>query len=46
MHDTNRGGRDRHSDNGGSKVTTERTLAISGLAGSTRKFVAVDRRTL
>ena len=25
MHDTNRGGLDRHSDNGGSKVATERT---------------------
>ena len=46
MHDTNRGGLDRHSDNGGSKVATERTPAISGLAGSTRKFLAVVRRAL
>ena len=44
--DTNRGGLDRHSDNGGSKVATERTPAISGLAGSTRKFLAVLRRAL
>jgi hypothetical protein len=46
MHDTNRGGLDRHADNGGSKVATERPPAISGLAGSTRKFPAVVRRAL
>jgi len=46
MHDTNRGGLGRHSDNGGSKVATERTPAISGLAGSTRKFLSVLRRIL
>ena len=46
MHDTNRGGLDRHSDNGGSRVATERTPAISRLAGSTRKFLAVVRRAL
>jgi hypothetical protein len=39
-----RGGLDRHSDNGGSKVATERTPAIYGLAGSARKFLAVVRR--
>jgi hypothetical protein len=33
MHDTNRGGLDRNSDNGGAKVATERTPAISGLIG-------------
>jgi hypothetical protein len=43
MHDTNRGGLDRHSGNGGSKVG-EKTPAISGPAGSTRKFLAVLRR--
>jgi hypothetical protein len=46
MHDTNPGGLDRQSDNGGSKVATERTPAISGLIGSTRKFLAVTRRAL
>jgi hypothetical protein len=46
MHDTNRGGLDRHSVNGGSKVATERTPQISDLAGSTRKFLAVVRRAL
>src|SRR6266566_9871274 len=39
MHDTNRGGLDRHSDNGGSKVATERTPAISGLIGSSPNFL-------
>jgi len=43
MHDTNRDGLDRHSDNIGSKVATERTPATYGLAGSTRKFLAVVR---
>jgi hypothetical protein len=46
MLDTNRGGPDRHSDNVGSKVAIERPPAISGLAGSTRKFLAVVRRAL
>ena len=45
MHDTNRGGLGRHSDNGG-RVATERTPAISGLAGSTRRFLSVLRRIL
>ncbi len=44
MHDSNRGGLDRHSDNGGLKVASERTSAIPGLAGSARKFLAVVRR--
>jgi hypothetical protein len=39
-------GLDRHSGNGGSKVATERRPAIAGLAGSTRKFLAVVRRVL
>ena len=39
-------GLDRHSDNGGSKVATERRPAISGLAGPSRKFPAVVRRVL
>jgi hypothetical protein len=46
MHDTNRGGLDRRSDNDGSKVATERPPVISGLAGSTRKFLVVVRRAL
>jgi len=46
MYDTSRGGLDRHWDNGGSKVATERTPVISGLTGSTRKFLAVVRRAL
>ena len=45
MYDTRRGGLDRHWDNG-SKVATERTPVISGLIGSTRKFLAVVRRAL
>jgi transcriptional regulator with GAF, ATPase, and Fis domain len=39
MHDTNRGGLNRHSDNGGSKVATARTPAISGLIGSSPNFL-------
>jgi hypothetical protein len=39
-------GLDRHSDKGGSRVATERRSAISGVAGSTRKFLAVVRRVL
>jgi hypothetical protein len=46
MHDTNRGGLDRHSDNGGSEVATERTPAISGLIGSSPNFLSVVRRAL
>ena len=46
MHDTNRGGLDRHSDDVGKNVATQRSTAISGLAGSTRKFLAVVRGTL
>jgi hypothetical protein len=46
MHDTNQGGLDRHSDNGGSRVATERARAIPGLIASTRKFPAVVRRAL
>jgi hypothetical protein len=41
MHDTNRGGLDRHSDNGGAKVATERTPAISGLIGPSPNFLAL-----
>jgi hypothetical protein len=41
MHDTNRGGLDRHSDNGGSEVATERTPAISGHIGSSPNLLAV-----
>jgi hypothetical protein len=41
MHDTRRGGLDRHSDKGGSKVATERTRAISGLTGSPPNFLGV-----
>jgi hypothetical protein len=40
MHDTNRGRVDRHSDNGGSKVPTERDRAISDLIGSGSNFLA------
>jgi len=46
MRDTNRGGLDRRSDNGGSKVATERTQAISGPAEFTREFLAAARRAL
>jgi len=46
MHDTNCGCLDRHSDNGGSKVPTERNPAISGLIGSSPNFLAVvEQRT-
>lgn len=41
MHDSSRGGLDRHSDNGGSKVTTETTPANSSLIESTRKRLSV-----
>jgi hypothetical protein len=43
MYDTNRGGLDRHSDNGWSKVATEKTPPT---ARSTRKFLALVRRAL
>ena len=45
MFNANRG-LDRHLDNAGSKVATERAPAISGLAGSNRKFLAIVRRAL
>jgi hypothetical protein len=41
MHDTNRGGQVRHSDNAGSKVVVDRTPAISGLIGSVSNFLDV-----
>jgi hypothetical protein len=41
MHNTNRGGLDRRSDNGGSKVATERTPAIAGLIGFCSNFLDV-----
>ena len=41
MLNTNRGGLDRHSDNAGSKVVTDRTPATSGLIGSSPNFLAV-----
>src|SRR5713101_5075784 len=41
MLNTNRGGLDRHSDNGGSKVAMERAPVISGLIGSSPNFLAV-----
>jgi hypothetical protein len=44
MHDTSRDGLDRHSDDVGSKVAIARSRAISGLAGFTRRFLAVGRR--
>ena len=40
MLNRNRGGLDRHSDNGESKVAMERTLAISGLIGSSSNVLA------
>jgi hypothetical protein len=46
MHDTNRGGLDRHSDDIGSKVATERPPGISRPAGTTREFLAVVRGAL
>src|SRR6266699_137960 len=39
MHDTNRGSLDGHSDNGGSRVATDRTPAISGFIGSSPNFL-------
>jgi hypothetical protein len=46
MHDTNRGGRDGHSDNGGLKVASERTSAISGRIGFCSNFLAGVRSAL
>jgi|HubBroStandDraft_4_1064222.scaffolds.fasta_scaffold1332742_2 hypothetical protein len=41
MHNMNRGGLDRRSGNGGSKVPTKRTKAISGLIGFRSTFLDV-----
>jgi len=41
MLNTNRGGRDRHSDSVWSKVVTDRTSAISGLIESSPNVLAV-----
>jgi len=41
MFSVNRDGLDRHLDNAGSKVVTDRTPAISGLIGSSPNFLAV-----
>jgi hypothetical protein len=41
MHNINRGGLDRHSDNGRSKVAAKRTKPASGLIGSVPKFLDV-----
>jgi hypothetical protein len=41
MLNTNRGGLDRQSDSVWSKMAMERTLAISGLIGSSPKILAV-----
>jgi hypothetical protein len=46
MHDTNCDGLDRDADDVGSKVSTERTSAISGLIGSSPNSLAVVRRAL
>ena len=46
MHDTNRGGRDGDSDNGGLKVASERTSAISGRIGFCSNFLAGVRSAL
>src|SRR6266481_7240472 len=40
MFNANRDGLDRHLDNAGSKVVTDRTSAISGLIGSSPNFLA------
>jgi hypothetical protein len=41
MHDTSRGGLNRHADNGESKVAIKRTPAISGLIGFRSNFLDV-----
>jgi formate hydrogenlyase transcriptional activator len=41
MFNANRDGMDRHLDNAGSKVVTDRAPAISGLIGSSPNFLAV-----
>jgi hypothetical protein len=46
MLNVNRDGLDRYSDDVGSKVATERDLALYGLAGSTREFLAAVRGAL
>jgi hypothetical protein len=46
MHDMNRDGRERHSDNVGSRLATEITPVISGLTESTRNFPAAVRGIL
>ena len=46
MFNANRDGLDRHSDDVGKKVATERPRAISAHAGSIRKLLAVVRRAL
>src|SRR3954471_13334819 len=41
MHNSNRGGLDRHSDNAGLNVGTDRSPAVSGLIGSSPNFLDV-----
>jgi hypothetical protein len=46
MFNANRDGLDRRLDDVGPNMVAERIPAIFGLAGSTRKFLAVVRRAL
>ena len=46
MHDTNRCGLDRHSENVSSTAAIERPPATFDLAGSARKFLHVVRTAL
>ena len=46
MFNANRDGLDRHLDNAGPKVAIESPTAISGLAESTGKFLALVRSAL
>jgi hypothetical protein len=46
MHDTNRNGLDRHSDDIGSKLAAGRPAAICGLVGSTLTLLTSIRRAL
>ena len=46
MFNGNRDGLDLDSDDVGLKLATKRTPAISGLAGTNRKFLGVIRRAL
>ena len=46
MFNANRAALDRHSDDVGMNLATERSTAMSGLAGSTQTFLAVVRRVL